>query len=229
LLSLGHETADEDDGDTTKDQPKSHVEIGLTTPVADAVTTGVLLTLKNFAIKVGKLAKNIVAGTATPGIIVYDNVGVASVLASTGVDSRVLTTNDTATPSFKVVNKVLHMLGVLDRTTYGTSGSSAIDSTDRVFVKAHGLTAVTSVSAYIECVVSDNGYAVGDKVSLAPAPTLVHAEHHRVIISWDNTNIAIHFNRNPSIHPKATASADSYSADAYIVPTSWKVMALVSE
>jgi hypothetical protein len=229
LLSLGHETADEDDGDTTKDQPKSHVEIGLTTPVADAVTTGVLLTLKNFAIKVGKLAKNIVAGTATPGIIVYDNVGVASVLASTGVDSRVLTTNDTATPSFKVVNKVLHMLGVLDRTTYGTSGSSAIDSTDRVFVKAHGLTAVTSVSAYIECVVSDNGYAVGDKVSLAPAPTLVHAEHHRVIISWDNANIAIHFNRNPSIHPKATASADSYSADAYIVPTSWKVMALVSE
>jgi hypothetical protein len=229
LLSLGHETADEDDGDTTKDQPKSHVEIGLTTPVADAVTTGVLLTLKNFAIKVGKLAKNIVAGTATPGIIVYDGSGVASVLASTGTDSRVLTTNDTSTPSFKVINKVLHLKGLSDRTTYGTSTSAAADATDRCFVKAHEIASVTSVSAYIECVVNDNGYVIGDKVSLAPAPTYVHAENKRVIVSWDSTNVVVQFSYSPALPAKVTVSADSIGAEAYITPASWKVMALVSE
>jgi hypothetical protein len=98
LLSLGHDVDPVVDDTTTADQPSSHIGIAVN---AASPPTGILLTLRDYAIKAVKLAKNKVAGVLTPGIIVYDNVGVASVLASTGTAGRVLTTNGTATPSFQ--------------------------------------------------------------------------------------------------------------------------------
>lgn len=98
LLSLGHDPDPVDDDTTTEDQPSSHVGIAVN---AATPPTGVLLTIRDYAIKAVKLAKNKVADVLTPGIIVYDGNGVPSVLASTGTAGRVLTTNGTATPSFQ--------------------------------------------------------------------------------------------------------------------------------
>ena len=223
LLSLGHETADEEDGDTTKDQPKSHVEIGLTAPVVDAVTTGVLLTLKNFAIKVAKLAKNIVAGTATPGIIVYDGSGVASVLASTNTESSVLTTNTTSTPSFKISNKIIDVKNPLDSTK---TTSIAMDE-HSIFVAAHGITSGTPIitGMFFECLANDNGYVAGDRFYDVKAKTSTHEAYFFA----EGDNVGVYLQYQPQSFTKEDAFQGTPAAEALLVPSKWKVCVTISE
>ena len=227
LLSLGHETADEENGDTTLNQPKSHVAIGVTTAVSPSPTTGVLLTLKDFAIKVAKLAKNVVATVATPGIIVYDQDGVASVLASTGTAGRVLTTNDTSTPSFqapKISNKIVPLLGAGGRTTFGTAGG---ESTARTLLGAHGVDSPKAVSIYLEVIAgeTDLGYAAGDKIPLLQ--NMINTHYNTVV--WDSANVICQFVYAPYIYNKTSTAQDSIGAASYISVEKWKVIALVSE
>jgi hypothetical protein len=129
LLSLGHDPDPVDDDTTTEDQPSSHVGIAVN---AATPPTGVLLTIRDYAIKAVKLAKNKVADVLTPGIIVYDGNGVPSVLASTGTAGRVLTTNGTATPSFQSTASPLKQLLVYSQSTVAhtpNTGTQSIAST----------------------------------------------------------------------------------------------------
>jgi len=233
LLSLGHEPDDEEDGDTTLNQPKSHVAIGLTAPVDSAQTTGVLLTLKDYAIKVVKLAKNLVAGTATPGIIVYNGSGVASVLASTDVDSSVLTTNTTSTPSFRVLHKKITLLGPSSLAAFGVETDFSTNlGHDRTFVGAHEFGAIPSdFNVYLEATAADKGYASGDRL-LIPGSGYGGAGYTASCYA-DGTNVYLSVNYSLRFSDKRTVAA-SQAADAsfnltHIVPSKWKVVALVSE
>jgi hypothetical protein len=221
LLSLGHQGGNIDDGPVTKTQPKSHVAIGIEARDS-APSTGVLLTLQDFAIKVAKLAINIVASNPKPGVIVYGGDGVASVLDSTGADSKVLTPNNTATPSFKVVNKKIDLLGDGGRTTLGVTGEVA--GTDILLVKAHDLGSFpTNVSFYLECTIDDKSYVAGDRVIYGG-----HQADSAVAYSWDATNVYAAFNYVPKIPDKVTAAQDATNAFTEIDHEKWKVVALVS-
>ena len=226
LLSLGHETANEDEtgalGDTTSAQPKSHVAIGVTTAVGTAQTTGVLLTLQNFAIKVAKLAKNIVAGDPTPGIIVYDGSGEASVLASTGTASKVLTTNNTTTPSFKERNTVVDISATIVEGAWMTG--------------AHGIAIAVGttnyphlVAWYYECTTTEHGYVAGDRIyswgkEYNPGSAMTHS------IYVDGSNVGIYLNADigrPYVFHKTTGTG--LTADGEITAAFWKIVAVVSE
>lgn len=222
LLSLGHETAAETDGDTTKDQPKSHVEIGLTTPVGDAVTTGVLLTLKDFAIKVVKLAKNIVAGTATPGIIVYDNAGVASVLASTNTESSVLTTNTTSTPSFKISNKIVDVKSPLD----SSKTTAVVTDANEIYVAGHGITSGTPIitGVFFECITDDKGYVTGDRIY-----DLTNNQSHNIYAFVEGDNVGVFMEYSAKFYDKEDAYQGTPANLTYITPSKWKVCVTVSE
>jgi hypothetical protein len=221
LLSLGDQSGNVDDGPVTETQPKSHVAIGIEARDS-APSTGVLLTLKDFAIKVVKLAKNIVAGAATPGIIVYDNVGVASVLASTNTESSVLTTNTTSTPSFKISNKIVDVKSPLDSTKTGV----VVTDIDEIYVAAHGITSGTPIitGIFFECITADKGYATGDRIY-----DLTNNQSHDIYAFVEGDNVGVFMQHSSKFYDKEDAYQGTPANLTYIIPARWKVCVTVSE
>jgi hypothetical protein len=222
LLSLGDQSGNVEDTPVTETQPKSHVAIGIEAREDDTPSTGVLLTLKDFAIKVAKLAKNIVAGNATPGIIVYDNAGVASVLASTNTESSVLTTNTTSTPSFKISNKIVDVKSPLD----SSKTTAVVTDSNEIYVAGHDITSGTPIitGVFFECITTDKGYATGDRIY-----DLTNNQSHNIYAFVEGDNVGVFMEYSSKFYDKEDAYQGTPANLSYITPSKWKVCVTVSE
>ncbi len=86
--------------------------------------------------------------------------------------------------------------------------------------QAHGLGAIpTMVVAYYECLSVDNGYAVGDRISLV---TDIIGGNAGSVIRWDATNVYVLSDTNPPVAVNGTTPTTAVNLTA----SKWKVVAV---